>query len=95
MKDAMSSWPQTSAICAFAMLFIACGYLLSRMRESWGPAAWTLLALLLLCGAGFMVTVFLFYLRPQYGPRALPVALAMLCAHIALVALLWRIGAIG
>ena len=95
MKDAMPSWPQTSAICACGALFIACGYLLSRMEGRWGPAAWGLSALLLASGAGFAVTVFLFYFRPQYGPRALPVALAFFLGHAAVVALLWRIGALG
>lgn len=91
----MPNWPQTLVICAFAMAFIVCGYFLSRVRESWGSSAYAMLALLLLSGAGFLVTVFLYYIRPQYGPRALPVTLAFLFGHAALVALLWRMGVFG
>ena len=95
MRDAQPTWPQTMLICAFGAAFCLLGYLLSRMRGSWGPAAWAVLALLVLCGMGFLATVFLFYLRPQYGPKAFPLFLLMLLGHVMIVAVLWKIGAPG
>jgi hypothetical protein len=95
MKENMPTIPQTFLICAFAAAFVIVGYFLSRMRESWGPSAWGLLALLVLCGAGFVVTALLFYLRPQYGAKAMPFLLVFLLGHAALVAVLWRLGALG
>lgn len=95
MKDTMPSWPQMLLISAFGTAAIACCYFLGRMRENWGPPAWALLALLALSGAGFALTVLMFYLRPQYGERAFPLLLAFLLGHFALVALLWRMGALG
>ena len=95
MKETMPTWPQTFLMCAFAVAFIVCGYYLSRMYDGWGSSAWALLVILLLCGIGFVVTVLLFYLRPQYGARAYPFLLAFLLGHAALVAVLWRIGVFG
>lgn len=91
----MPTWPQTMLICAFAMAFIVCGYYLSRMRASWGTSAWTILVFLLLAGTGFIAAVFLFYLRPQYGARAFPFLLALLLGHVAVVAMLWKMGIFG
>ena len=95
MKETMPTWPQTLLICAFGMAFMVCGYFLSRMRDNWGSSAWALLAILVLSGIGFVVTVLFFYMRPQYGARAFPVLLAFLLGHAALVAVLWRIGVFG
>lgn len=95
MKETMPSWPQMLLISSFGTAAIVCGYFLSRMRENWGSSAWALLALLALSGVGFAATVLLFYLRPQYGGRAFPLLLAFLLGHVALVAVLWRIGVFG
>jgi len=95
MKGTMPTWPQTALICAFGALALALGYLLSRMRGAWGPAAWAILALFVLSGTGFLVTVSLFYMRPQYAGRALPFLLAFLLGHAVVVAVLWRIGLLG
>jgi hypothetical protein len=91
----MPTWPQTLLISAFGMAIIVFGYWLSRAREDWGPSAWAFLALLVLSGTGFVVTVLLFYMRPQYGARAFPFLLVFLLGHAALVAVLWRIGVFG
>jgi len=95
MKETMPTWPQTFLIGALGLASIVCGYFLSRMRESWGPSAWAMLALLAVFAAGFVVTVLLFYMRPQYGARAIPYTLVFLLGHGALVAVLWRIGVLG
>jgi len=95
MKETMPSWPQTALIVVFGMLAVVLGYFLSRMRGDWGPSAWLLLALFIVSGAGFLVTVLLFYLRPQYGARAFPFLLALLLGHAVVVTVLWRIGAFG
>jgi hypothetical protein len=91
----MPTWPQMVLISAFGMAAIVFGYYLSRMREDWGSAAWAMLALLVISGAGFVATVYMFYIRPQHGARAFPFLLAFLLGHVALVALLWRIGVFG
>ena len=57
MKGTMPTWPQTALICAFGALALVLGYFLSRMRGDWGPAAWAILALFVLSGTGFTVTV--------------------------------------
>ena len=95
MGDNLPTWPQTFVISACGAAFIVCGYLLSRMRESWGPAAWTMAGLLALSGTGFILTVFLFYLRPRYGGKAFPVLLLLLLGHLILVAVLWKAGILG
>jgi hypothetical protein len=95
MKESMPSWPQTILIGAFGMVSIVCGCLLSRMRYDWGPAAWAVLFLLVISALGFAVTVLLFYMRPQYGARAVPYTLVFFLGHGALVAVLWRIGVFG
>jgi hypothetical protein len=95
MRDTMPTWPQMTLITACGMAFIVLGYSLSRMREGWGPSAWLLLALLVVFGLGFMVSVTVFYMRPQHGAKAIPFLLAFLLGHAALVALLWRIGVFG
>jgi hypothetical protein len=95
MKDTMPTWPQTLFICAIAAAFIVLGYFLSRMRGNWGPPAWAMLAFLLICGLGFIASVILFYLRPQYGAKALPFFVAFMLGHVVVVALLWRIGVFG
>ncbi|MEW6553985.1 MAG: hypothetical protein AB1384_06840 [Actinomycetota bacterium] len=95
MKETMPTWPQTLLICALGMASIVCGYILSRLRDGWGPAAWAVLGLLLILATGFLVTVVLFYMRPQYGTRAVPYTLVFLLGHGALVAVLWRIGVFG
>jgi predicted permease len=95
MKETMPTWPQTLLICVLGMASIVCGYFLSRLRDNWGPAAWAVLALLLIFATGFVVTVMLFYMRPQYGARAVPYTLVFLLGHGALVAVLCRIGVFG
>ena len=95
MRDAMPTWPQTLIICAFAMIFIVCGYYLSRVHGNWGPSSWALLAFLLLAGTGFVAALFLFYLRPQYGAKAFPFLLALLLGHGAVVAVMWKMGILG
>ncbi|MBN2026575.1 MAG: hypothetical protein JW854_07450 [Actinobacteria bacterium] len=95
MKETMPTWPQTALIVAFGMAAIVIGYYLSRMRGNWGTSAWLLLAFFIVSGAGFAVTVLVFYLRPQYGARAFPFLLVLLLGHVAVVAVLWRIGAFG
>ncbi len=95
MKTTMPTWPQTLLIMAFGMTSIVCGYFLSHMRESWGSSAWALLAIFVLSGMGFLATVLVFYLRPQYGGRAFPFLLLFLCGHVVVVAILWRMGVLG
>ena len=95
MKETMPTWPQTLLIAAFGMASIVCGYFLSRLRDNWGPSAWAVLALMVVFAMGFVVTVLLFYMRPQYGARAVPFTLVFLLGHGALVAVLWRIGVFG
>ncbi len=95
MKETMPTWPQTFLTCAFGAAAIVMGYFLSRMRGDWGASAWAVLALFVLAGAGFLVTVMLFYMRPQYAARALPFLVAFLLGHAAVVALMWRIGLLG
>jgi hypothetical protein len=82
-------------IGACGILAIVLGYLLSRMRGNWGSSAWAVLLLFILSGMGFLVTVLLFYMRPQYGARAFPFLLAFFLGHAALVMVLWRIGVFG
>ena len=95
MKETMPTWPQTFLIIAFGMAAVVFGYYLSGMRDAWGSSAWVLLVMLVLSATGFMITVVMFYLRPQHGARAFPYLLAFLLGHVALVALLWRIGVLG
>lgn len=95
MKETMPSWPRTLLIVAFGIAAVVFGYYLSRMPDGWGPSAWALLGFMALSGAGFVVTVFLFYVRPQHGARAYPYLLVFLLGHVALVALLWRMGVFG
>lgn len=92
MKNAQPTWPQTFLICACAAVFCFLGYILSRMRGNWGPTYWSILALLVLAGVGFLLALFFFYLRPQYGSKALPLLLLMLLGHVILVAALFRMG---
>jgi len=95
MKETMPTWPQTALIVAFGMAAIVLGYYLSRMRGDWGPPAWSLLVLFGVSGAGFLVTILIFYMRPQYGARAFPFLLALLLGHAVVVTVLWRIGVFG
>ncbi len=95
MKDNMPTWPQMLVIMLFATAAVFCGYFLSRTGGEWGASAWALLALFLLSCAGFLVAVLLFYLRPQYGPRAVPFLIAFMLGHFLLVALLWAMGVLG
>jgi hypothetical protein len=92
MKDTMPTWPQTLLITALGMGFCAVAYFLSHMRDNWGASAWALLLLLVSCGVGFMLALFFFYLRPQYGPRAFPALVFMLLGHAALIAILVKMG---
>lgn len=95
LKHAQPTWPQTILICASGMVFCFLGYLLSRLRHCWGATAWLVLALLILAAIGFLAAVLLFYLRPQYGSKALPFFLLLLLGHVMLIAVLWRIGVVG
>jgi predicted neutral ceramidase superfamily lipid hydrolase len=92
MKNTQPTWPQTLLICAFAAAFCFLGYFLSRMRNHWGPSAWLILAFLVLVGMGFILALFFYYLRPQYGVKAFPVFLAMILGHATLVAVLLKMG---
>jgi pilus assembly protein TadC len=95
MKETMPTWPQTLLIAAFGVVAVILGYYLSRMRGNWGPSAWAILVLFMVSGAGFLITVLLFYMRPQYGARAFPFLLVLMLGHAAVVAVLWRIGVFG
>lgn len=92
MKDAMPTWPQLLLISFFGMAAVFLGFMFSRMRGSWPAATWGVLALMILAGLGFVTTVFFFYLRPQYGPKALPALAFMLLGHLMLVLALFKAG---
>lgn len=95
MKNSMPGWPQTISICVFGAFFCFAGYRLSRIHGPWGAAGWTMAGLLILAGLGFVFTVFLFYLKPQYGSRAFPALFGLLLGHFILAAILLRVGMTG
>jgi hypothetical protein len=90
MKNVIPSWPQTLSICASGAVFCLLGYKLSRLHGGWGTVEWSITALLVLSGLAFIATLFTFYLRPQYGRKALPALLFLLLGHAVLVAVLFR-----
>ncbi len=92
MKDTMPTWPQMVLISVFGAAALAACYFFSRLRGSMGPGAWAALAGMILAGLGFLISLFLFYLRPQYGPKAFPALLLMLAGHFLLVMLLFKSG---
>jgi hypothetical protein len=92
METRQPTWLQTFIICACAAAFCTLGYLMSRLREDWGTIAWIILALLVLTGIGFLLSVFFLYLRPQYVTRPFAVFALLLLGHVVLVAILLRMG---
>lgn len=92
MKNPQPTWPQTALICACAAVFCFLGYMLSRLRNDWGTTAWIVLALMAVTGIGFLSSILCFYLRPQYGNRALAMFALLLLGHVILAAVLWRMG---
>ena len=92
MKNDLPTWPQTLLICALGAAFCLLGYILSRMHGGWSPVQWSIAGLLAIVGSAFLLTIFLFYLRPQYGNKAFPLLLFLLLGHTVLVAFLWRMG---
>jgi|BarGraNGADG00312_1021997.scaffolds.fasta_scaffold01227_1 hypothetical protein len=95
MKDNMPGWPQTLSICAFGTLFCVLGYILSHRDRAWDAASWTIAGFLILIGLAFLSAIFVFYLRPQYGGKAVPAFILMLLGHGMLITLLWKTGMIG
>ena len=92
MKNDIPTWPQTLLICALGTVFCVLGYILSRRHTGWDTSTLAFAGLLTLCGLAFLSTIYFFYMRPQYGSKALPALVVMLLGHAALVALLVKTG---
>jgi MFS-type transporter involved in bile tolerance (Atg22 family) len=92
IKDAQPTWPQTLLICGFAAAFCFLGYLFSHLRYDWNGVTWLVLALMVVSGIAFLAAVFFYYLRPQYGAKALLMFILMLVGHALLVLVLVKAG---
>lgn len=95
MKDKMPSWPQLSVMVFLVSVLMICAYLLCNRRDSIGGAAPALAVISAAAFIGFFVSLYFFYLRPQYGSEARLGLVLFLLGHAVLVLLLWRVGALG
>lgn len=95
MKEKMPTWPQMALILLAGTAVCLCAYLMANHREQLARFLPAVIALMVASAAAFLVTVYLFYLRPQYGSRSLPALLLFLAGHILIVLVLWRLGALG
>lgn len=94
MKESQPTWPQMSLIVLSGLAVVFLCYLLANMRERLGAATPWVIALLCLSVIFFLAVIFLFYIRPQYGGRSLLFMAAFLVLHLAIVLLLWKMGAL-
>jgi hypothetical protein len=94
MKNVMPTWPQILSICAPGALFCFLGYEMSRFEGGWTGMKWSVAVLLILSGLAFIANLFMFYLRPQYGKKAVPALIFLLTGHAILVAIMVRTGVV-
>ncbi|MGQ9476150.1 MAG: hypothetical protein ACUVRX_10975 [Actinomycetota bacterium] len=95
MKDELPSWPRLMLMAVPVAVMVACAYIFTNHRETLGGGAVLVAALAVVSFVGFFITLYFFYLRPQYGSRAPLHLLLFLLGHGVLVLLMWRAGVFG
>ncbi len=95
MKDNMPTWPQMLLIVGFAAAAVVCAYYFTNLRSEGVHVPVILPMLMVAAAAGFAVSMFFFYIRPQYGGKSLRAMAAFFLGHLILVALLWKMGVLG